>query len=405
MLHRPDFLADPEEVAQAFSQLKAAGKVRCFGVSNFRPTLVTALQAACPMPLVAHQVEISLAKLDAFTDGTLDQCLIERITPMAWSPLAAGLIGDGAKRLLPSQESYRPERFLPALDGHRQGARRQPHGGGAGLAAEAPGQNPAHHRHHQSRPHPRSGESRRPGVDARGMVSLAHRGPRRTDALKYRLTSERYRLFIAVTVPEEVKAKMEAAQADLRRVLPDRNVRWARREQFHLTLRFLGDVEAARAERWRRRFVPRARDSGALQLRAERIGFFPDCAIRGSYGSACGTRRSSCPGCNRRWRPRRTGFTTEPKEERFTGHVTLARIKGIKRPEAEALGKAAAGMAERVFGQWTAYQIELMRSELLPQGARHTSCGRRAGRVARIGCPLAGIGMLRPADNNNNITS
>ena len=116
MLHRPDLLAEPEEVAQAFTQLKAAGKVRCFGVSNFRPTLVTALQAACPMPLIAHQVEISLAKLDAFTDGTLDQCLIEHITPMAWSPLAGGLIGDGANRLLPSQECYRPEGFLPALD-------------------------------------------------------------------------------------------------------------------------------------------------------------------------------------------------------------------------------------------------------------------------------------------------
>jgi len=116
LLHRPDFLADPEEVAQAFSQLRAAGKVRCFGVSNFRPTLVTALQAACPMSLVAHQVEISLAKLDAFTDGTLDQCLIERITPMAWSPLAAGLIGEGANRLLPSQKIYRPEQFLPVLE-------------------------------------------------------------------------------------------------------------------------------------------------------------------------------------------------------------------------------------------------------------------------------------------------
>ena len=116
LLHRPDYLAEPEEVAQAFSQLRTAGKVRCFGVSNFRPTLVTALLAACPMPLVAHQVEISLAKLDAFTDGTLDQCLIERITPMAWSPLAAGLIGGGASRLLPSQQSYRPERFLPELD-------------------------------------------------------------------------------------------------------------------------------------------------------------------------------------------------------------------------------------------------------------------------------------------------
>ena len=116
MLHRPDYLADPTEVAQAFSQLKDAGKVCYFGVSNFRPTLLTALQAACPMPLVVHQVEISLAKLDAFTDGTLDQCLVENITPLAWSPLAAGLIGAGASRLLPSQKAYRPEKFLPALD-------------------------------------------------------------------------------------------------------------------------------------------------------------------------------------------------------------------------------------------------------------------------------------------------
>jgi predicted oxidoreductase len=116
MLHRPDYLADPEEVARAFSALKAAGKVRHFGVSNFRPTLLTALQVTCPMPLIVHQVEISLAKVDAFTDGTLDQCLVERITPMAWSPLAAGLIGAGAKRLLPSQSAYHPELFLPALD-------------------------------------------------------------------------------------------------------------------------------------------------------------------------------------------------------------------------------------------------------------------------------------------------
>src|SRR5439155_9631890 len=116
MLHRPDFLADPEEVASAFSKLRATGKVRYFGLSNFRPTLVTALQAACPMPLVVHQVEISLAKLDAFTDGTLDQCLVENITPLAWSPLAAGLIGAGVSRLLPSQKAYRPEKFLPALD-------------------------------------------------------------------------------------------------------------------------------------------------------------------------------------------------------------------------------------------------------------------------------------------------
>lgn len=116
MLHRPDFLADPHEIAKAFEQLQAAGKARFFSVSNFRPSLVMALQAACPMRLILHQVEISLAKLDAFTDGTLDQCLAENMTPMAWSPLAGGLIGEGAKRLLQWQKEYRPERFLPDLE-------------------------------------------------------------------------------------------------------------------------------------------------------------------------------------------------------------------------------------------------------------------------------------------------
>jgi predicted oxidoreductase len=115
-LHRPDYLMEPEEVASAFAKLKQAGKVREFGVSNFRPSQVTALQKACPMPLIVNQVEISLANLSCFNDGTLDQCLTDKITPLAWSPLAAGKLGGGATRLLPSQELYRTERIVEMLD-------------------------------------------------------------------------------------------------------------------------------------------------------------------------------------------------------------------------------------------------------------------------------------------------
>lgn len=116
-LHRPDYLADPEEVADAFSKLKQSGKVRYFGVSNFRPTLVTAIQVACPMPLVVHQVEISLAKRECFDDGTLDQCLIEKLTPLAWSPLARGMLGFGGKDVTAEQKAeYAAEKVIPALD-------------------------------------------------------------------------------------------------------------------------------------------------------------------------------------------------------------------------------------------------------------------------------------------------
>ena len=94
MLHRPDYLMQPEEVADAFSRLKEAGKVRAFGVSNFKPHQLALLQRACPMRLAVHQVELSLAKLDCFEDGTIEQCMGEKITPLGWSPLGGGRLSD-----------------------------------------------------------------------------------------------------------------------------------------------------------------------------------------------------------------------------------------------------------------------------------------------------------------------
>jgi predicted oxidoreductase len=116
MLHRPDYLMDPHTVAGAFVQLRDAGKVREFGVSNFRPSQVTALQRLCPLPLAVNQVELSLLQLAALEDGTLDQCLAETITPMAWSPLAGGLLGSHVHGLLPGQRGYEPTRVNTMLD-------------------------------------------------------------------------------------------------------------------------------------------------------------------------------------------------------------------------------------------------------------------------------------------------
>ena len=92
-LHRPDVLMNPDEVAGAFEKLKNQGKVREFGVSNFMPSQLATLQKALPMPLVVNQVEIHLGRLDCFFDGTLDQCLMDQITPMSWSPLGGGFLG------------------------------------------------------------------------------------------------------------------------------------------------------------------------------------------------------------------------------------------------------------------------------------------------------------------------
>jgi predicted oxidoreductase len=85
LLHRPDFLMDPDEVAEAFEELQGAGKVREFGISNFKPSQLSLLHDY--LPLASHQIQISLLHLAPFTDGTLDQCLAREIKPTAWSPL------------------------------------------------------------------------------------------------------------------------------------------------------------------------------------------------------------------------------------------------------------------------------------------------------------------------------
>lgn len=92
MLHRPDYLMDPVEVAGAFMDLRQAGKVREFGVSNFTPSQVSALQKSFPHPLVVNQVEISLLQTSTLDDGTLNQCLELGMSPMAWSPLGRGAL-------------------------------------------------------------------------------------------------------------------------------------------------------------------------------------------------------------------------------------------------------------------------------------------------------------------------
>ncbi|MFC7784909.1 aldo/keto reductase family oxidoreductase [Rossellomorea sp. GCM10028870] len=95
LIHRPDPFMNGEEVAEAFTQLKEEGKVRHFGVSNFKDHQWNMLQSYLPFPLITNQIELSAYHLENFEDGTLNLCQEKRVAPMAWSPLAGGAIFKG----------------------------------------------------------------------------------------------------------------------------------------------------------------------------------------------------------------------------------------------------------------------------------------------------------------------
>lgn len=106
LLHRPDALMEPEEVAEAFSQLKASGKVRAFGVSNQNPYQMELLNKYCDGEITVNQLQLSITECGMIDAGinvnmhkqeginrdgsVLDYCRLHDIRIQAWSPFQYG---------------------------------------------------------------------------------------------------------------------------------------------------------------------------------------------------------------------------------------------------------------------------------------------------------------------------
>ena len=92
LIHRPDFLMDADEVAEAFKTLESAGKVHSFGVSNFSTSQFSLLQSRLDKPLITNQIEINPINMQSLEDGQLDYLTEHNVIPMAWSCLGGGRI-------------------------------------------------------------------------------------------------------------------------------------------------------------------------------------------------------------------------------------------------------------------------------------------------------------------------
>ncbi|MDT0142631.1 aldo/keto reductase [Microbacterium sp. PRC9] len=108
LLHRPDALVEPDEVARAFDDLEAAGKVRAFGVSNHTPRQIDLLKKSVRQPIVANQIQLSITHSPTIAQGVaanmhgeeqsltldgggiIDYCRLHDIAVQAWSPFQAG---------------------------------------------------------------------------------------------------------------------------------------------------------------------------------------------------------------------------------------------------------------------------------------------------------------------------
>jgi 2'-5' RNA ligase len=209
------------------------------------------------------------------------------------------------------------------------------------------------------------------------------------------------RLFVAILIPESVKGAVAQVQNDLRRAVPPHSVRWTPPEQFHLTLKFLGDVDAQQVERLILALRQACQPFPPLELNLGEIGFFPHArrprvvwvgvqdagqrlaslerAVEGAVVQCEATPADEgdhAHGWPIELRDERGETTREPPAKpakEFIGHLTLGRIKSLSPREAERLAQIIEQGIPYEFASCIAGDVHLMRSELSPSGAKHTS--------------------------------
>jgi 2'-5' RNA ligase len=185
--------------------------------------------------------------------------------------------------------------------------------------------------------------------------------------------TEKLRLFIAIQIPEPVRDEIIRVQQELQLLVPRNVARWARPDQLHLTLRFLGDVPADGVEDLKQSVGAVCRNARPLSLRAEGVGFFPNPRSPRVIWVGINDGEGCLMDLQKQIETAVGQFSPEPGEKNFTGHVTLGRLKNPRPADTRDLAARAQLLEKRLFGEWPVHEIEIIRSELSPAGARHTS--------------------------------
>jgi RNA 2',3'-cyclic 3'-phosphodiesterase len=180
------------------------------------------------------------------------------------------------------------------------------------------------------------------------------------------------RAFVSIPVPEAVRREILKAQDDLRGLAGSGDIRWVRPEQMHLTLRFLGEIDPAVRDDLLDAIREACRGFGPIALEAARTGFFPDArrprvawiGLAGQVGRLLQLQE--------RLQAATAAFGAPEEGRPFSPHLTLGRIKRLGPRETRALAARMAEWDTRSFGSWKADQVELMQSELHPEGSRYT---------------------------------
>jgi 2'-5' RNA ligase len=180
-------------------------------------------------------------------------------------------------------------------------------------------------------------------------------------------------LFIAIPVPPEVSHKIGRVQGRLQRASAPGTVRWTPTDQFHITLKFLGDVPMGHLGGLRQALAPICAGFSTLELSARGLGFFPNASRPRVIWAGASDRLKQLPALHRQIDNALSWLAPTERPGMFTSHITLGRLKPGGHAGIPRLLEAAAVFYDSPFGDWQANEVRLVRSQLTAVRAEHTT--------------------------------
>ena len=180
------------------------------------------------------------------------------------------------------------------------------------------------------------------------------------------------RMFVALKTSDQLLERLAQIQRQLQARLPAGSVRWTRREQLHLTLKFLGDVPADRVGQ----LAAAVREAGAgappLRLGLAGAGCFPNARSPRVVWIGVNGDLPQLLALQQRIEVAAAGFGDHREEREFHPHLTFGRVAARDFQAARAVGEAVGELELGLLGEWTADRLYLVRSQLAPSGPTYT---------------------------------
>lgn len=186
--------------------------------------------------------------------------------------------------------------------------------------------------------------------------------------------SQSVRLFVALNLSSTAQQAVQDTLEQIRGHFPSRSVRWIPPDKIHLTLKFLGDVPVSQIEAIQTALAQAVQAFATVEMDIRKLGCFPNVRRPRIIWLGVDDRSGHLPALRDSVEAAIAplGYPTEKRP--FTPHLTVGRLRrGLPSQELARIGQTLDELQVGDVGAWRAGAVNLMKSELHPDGARYTS--------------------------------